>query len=147
MESGMDSEPTPPPINPLPPAPAPPPPAPAATPVAPVDPVDRQWLVALHLCPLIGLIIPFGNMVAPLVLWLIKRPESAVIDQTGKEVLNFQISVFIYAVVSLVLCMILIGFLLLFGVFVLWIYGIIMGAVKAGNGEPFRYPLTLTLLR
>lgn len=108
---------------------------------------ENQWKIGFHLCPLIGLVVPFGNLIAPLVLWLIKRPESTELDQVGKDVLNFQISISIYALISGVLTLVFIGLLLLIAVFILWLYGMIMAAVKASNGEPFRYPLTITLLR
>lgn len=117
------------------------------TPPAPNDNNVSQWQVALHLCPLVGFVVPFGNLIAPLILWLIKRQESSVIDQTGKDVLNFQISMSIYAIVSAILFFVLIGFVLIFAVFILWIYGMIMAAVKVSNATPYKYPLTITFLR
>lgn len=108
---------------------------------------EMQWKVAFHLCPLVGLLVPFGNLIAPLVLWLIKRPESTELDQVGKDVLNFQISISIYALVAAVLTLVFIGFLLFVAIFILWLYGMVMAAVKAGNNQPFRYPLTITFLR
>ena len=53
-----------------------------------------------HLSSLAGSVIPFGNIVGPLVVWLIKKDEYAFVDDQGKESLNFQISITIYTVVG-----------------------------------------------
>ncbi len=116
-------------------------------PTVPSDPSTNQWQVAMHLCPLVGFVIPFGNLLTPLILWLIKRQESPTLDQAGKDVLNFQISISIYAILSIVLWFILIGFVLSFLVFILWLYGMVMAAMKVGTNETFRYPFTIHFLR
>lgn len=116
-------------------------------PPVPSDPSTNQWLVAMHLCPLVGFVIPFANLITPLILWLIKRQESPALDQAGKDVLNFQISISIYAILSIVLWFILIGFVLSFLVFILWLYGMVMAAMKVGTNETFRYPFTISFLR
>ncbi len=94
-----------------------------------------------------GFVFPFGNIIAPLILWLIKRPESPLLDRTGKEVLNFQITYTIYAAVAGILCFVLIGFLILPVVFILWVVLMVVAAVRTGNGEEYKYPLTIRLLQ
>ena len=103
---------------------------------------DRSWCIALHLSGLSGIILGWAlaHVLAPLVIWLIKRADSPVIDATGKEVLNFQISYSIYLAVSGLLCFVFIGFLLLPILFVAWITLIIIATVKTSNGEQYRYP-------
>ncbi len=103
--------------------------------------------MAIHLSPLIGLVVPFGNLIAPLILWLIKRPESPVLDSEGKSALNFQISITIYAIVSLLLMLILVGFLTALATTILWFYGMVMAGIKTGNGEPVVYPLSIRFLK
>lgn len=120
-----------------------PPPLPAPT------PQDQSWAIALHLSGFVGFVVPsLGQIIAPLVIWLIKRPESAYLDRVGKDVLNFQISYTIYAAVAAFLWWFFcIGLLVLPVILVLWIVFMIMAAVKTSNGEPFSYPLTIRFLQ
>ena len=91
--------------------------------------------------------IPFGNIVGPLVVWLMKREESPLIDAHGKEALNFQISMTLYVVISAILILIVIGILLLIGLLFFEIIAIIMAAVRASNGQEHRYPLTIRFIK
>ncbi len=114
-----------------------------------------QWAIIFHLSGFLGLIapIPLVNILAPLVLWLMKKADSPELDAVGKEVLNFQISYFIYTialgVIGSILTIILVGFLLYLlipVVVVAWIVLMIIAAVKTSNGEAYRYPLTIRFL-
>ena len=107
----------------------------------------RTWAMVCHLSAFAGFIIPLGNIIAPLVIWLIKRAESPFIDDQGKEALNFQISMIIYAVISWILVTIFIGYLLLFAVGIFDIVMVIMAALKANEGERFRYPLCIRFIK
>ena len=107
---------------------------------------ERTWGLLAHLSALAGFVIPFGNLLGPLVIWQIKKNEMPFVDDQGKEALNFQITLTIEILVSALLCVILIGFLLLP---IVGLYGLVMtiiGGVKANNGERYRYPLTLRLI-
>lgn len=97
--------------------------------------------VVMHLLGFAFFVFPYGNIIAPLILWLIKRPESPYLDRVGKEVLNFQISYSIYMSVGLMLCV-------LPGVvaWVLWLIFMVTAAVKISNNEPYKYPMTIRLL-
>jgi len=108
---------------------------------------ELNWGMACHLAALAGFIIPFGNIIGPLIIWLIKKDESEFVDDQGKESLNFQISICIYAIISAILILIVIGIILLIAIGVFVLVMIIVGAVKASNGEKFRYPLTLRLIQ
>jgi uncharacterized protein len=120
-----------------------------AGPVATVtaDPAIRNYAMGVHLIALAGLVVPFGNIIGPLVMWLIKREQSPVVDAAGKEALNFQISCTIYAVISGLLVFVLIGIPLLFLVAIISVVFAIVAAVKASNGEFYRYPLSIRFLR
>ncbi|MFA6723465.1 MAG: DUF4870 domain-containing protein [Lentisphaeria bacterium] len=123
---------------------------PAATPVqAQLVPDDheKQLGLLLHLSFFAGFIVPIASILVPLIIWLLKRDNSKFIDDTGKEVLNFQISLFIYSIIAGVLCLLLIGFLLLFIIFIAAIVCAIQGAIKANQGETYRYPYILRLLK
>src|SRR5450432_681964 len=104
----------------------------------------NNWAMFIHLSALCGLVgVPLGHIVGPLVLWLVKREGNPTLDAHGKEVLNFQISCYIYGVISLILILVLVGLVLFPLVVILNLVFTIIGAVKAGKGEFYRYPLTI----
>jgi len=107
---------------------------------------ERQWALLAHLSALTGFIIPFGNVIGPLIVWQIKKDTMPFVAEHAKEALNFQITVCLAVVVSIILFIVLIGMLLLpivgLGALVLTI----IAAVKANNGETYRYPFTLRLI-
>ncbi len=109
---------------------------------------DKTMGMLSHLLALSGYIgVPFGNIVGPLIIWLTQKDKSAFADYHGKESLNFQITLIIAALISGVLCLLLIGFVLLLAV---WIYGIVMtiiATIKANEGSYYRYPYTLRLIK
>ena len=112
------------------------------------DKKDRTWAMFCHLTALSVFIgIPFGNIIGPLVIWLIKRDEFAIVDEHGKESLNFQISLTIYAIISFFLCFALIGFLLLPAVLIFGLVVVILATLAANKGEFYRYPLTIRLIK
>jgi uncharacterized Tic20 family protein len=121
----------------------------------PIQRVDRTWDVIAHLSALLMFTaIPFGNILGPLIVWLIKRNDSPTVAEHAKESLNFQLSLTLYYIVaigvSVLLMFVIIGFLLLPIAIGAGILGmifdvilIIMAAVRAGNGEMYRYPITI----
>ena len=116
-----------------------------------VDPTDKDtntWAMFTHLSALSGWIgVPFGHIVGPLILWLIKKDQSPVLDAHGREALNFQISSVIYGIIAAILLIVLVGFVLVPIVVVGNIVLTIVGAIKANNGELYRYPLTIRFLK
>ncbi|NNF06692.1 MAG: DUF4870 domain-containing protein [Candidatus Eisenbacteria bacterium] len=107
----------------------------------------RQWAMIAHLSALSGYIIPFGTILGPLIVWQMKKKEFEFVDDQGKEALNFQITLGIYGIISLILALVGIGFLLLAALGILGLVGIIWGAIKANEGERFRFPLILRLIK
>jgi uncharacterized Tic20 family protein len=107
---------------------------------------EKTWGMIAHLATLSGLIIPFGTLLGPLIVWLIKKDTMPFASAHAKEALNFNITVFLAFVVSGILTVILIGFLMMFAVFIAWIVLSIMAALKANGGEEYRYPFTLRLV-
>lgn len=106
----------------------------------------KNWAMGCHLAALAGFIIPFGSVIGPLVVWLMKREESGFVDRQGKEALNFQITMLIAFLISLVLVFVLIGFLLIAAVVIFDLIMIIVATIKASEGEDFRYPVSLRLI-
>ena len=109
---------------------------------------EQNWAMICHLAALAGFIIPFGNLLGPLIVWLIKRADMPLVDAHGKESLNFQITVTLAAIVSWMLVVVLIGFLLLAVVGIGALVLTIMAAIKVSNGQlDYRYPFALRLLK
>jgi uncharacterized Tic20 family protein len=120
---------------------------PTEIPISEIPKPERDWGLFAHLSSFIGFFIPFGNIIAPLIMWQIKKEEMPFGSSQAKECLNFQISLTIYFVVSGILCLILIGFLFLLALLVIDLIFTIMAAVKASNGIAYRYPLTIRFIK
>ena len=108
---------------------------------------ERQIGMFLHLSQLANVIFfPIG-IVAPILLWQTQKEKMPALDAHGKMVVNWMISSTIYAVVSLVLCLVLVGFLMLIALAVVGILFPIIGGIKANNGELWQYPLAIRFLK
>lgn len=107
---------------------------------------ERMWAMLCHLSGFAGYLVPFGNIIGPLVIWLIKKDQYAFVDDQGKEALNFQISIMIWAAVAIALCFVIIGIPLLIAVIIFSVVMTIVAAIKANEGEYYRYPLTIRLI-
>ena len=108
----------------------------------------RNWGMLCHLSALAAFLgIPFGHLLGPLVVWLVKKNEYPFVDEQGKESLNFQISVTIYAMPLVILVFVLIGIPLLIALLIGDVIFVIIAAVKASNGESYRYPLTIRFIK
>lgn len=107
---------------------------------------ERLWAMICHLCGFVGHVIPIGNIVAPLVVWALKKDELPFVADQGKEAINFQISWSIYMLIAGALCWVLIGFVILPVLWVLWLVFMIIASVKANEGVAYRYPMTFRLI-
>jgi len=108
---------------------------------------SHKWNMLCHLISFTGIWFPLGNIAGPLIIWLLKRNEYHTVDTHGKESINFQISMTAYAVISFFLCQLLIGFVLLPAVLLTNIVLVIMASVKANDGQAYRYPFTIRLIK
>jgi uncharacterized Tic20 family protein len=115
------------------------PPAYGPAPLSPSD--ERLWATLAHVGPILT------SFLAPLLIWLILRDRSRFVDDQGKEALNFQIFLAIVYVVGVLTTFILIGFLILPAAWILSIVFGIQGAIVAGRGELYRYPLTWRVIK
>ena len=100
-----------------------------------------------HLLALAGFLVPFGNIFGPLGMWLVKKDEFPFVSSEGKESLNFQISVTIYAVCAGLLTLVGIGLVLLPVVGLFSLIMVILATVQANNGVAYRYPLCIRLVK
>ena len=102
----------------------------------------RNWGMICHLAVLSGYIIPFGNVLGPLIVWAIKKDEHPFVNDQGKEALNFQLTMTIVAIVCFALMFVLVGFLLIAVFCVYALIMIIIASIKANEGVYYRYPYT-----
>ena len=108
---------------------------------------EKTFGMLAHLSALAGFVIPFGNLIGPLVVWLLKKEQSNWVDIQGKESLNFQLSVTIYAIASGILIVLLVGILLLIAVGVFALVMVVIASVKVNTGEDFKYPLCIRFIK
>lgn len=112
-----------------------------------VDPEIRNWAMLCHLSSLIGFIIPFGSVIAPLIVWQMKKGLSPFIDDQGKESVNFQLTMMIAIVISYLLVLILVGFILLGIIAIVEIILVVMAVVQVNEGKLYRYPIAIRFIR
>ena len=109
--------------------PSPPPPG------IPLPPAAINWRLYLELLSFTAFIFPVGQVVGPLVLWLIKKDTIPQVNEEGKKVINFNLSWLLWGIVS---C----GF-----GFIAWFIIAIISTLKAANNEPFQHPWTIAFLK
>jgi len=108
----------------------------------------RTWCVLAHATALAGFLVPVaGHIVGPLIIWLAKRVDSPEIDAHGKESLNFQLSMLIYNVIAGILCLLIIGFAILFVLHILNVVLVIVASIQASEGKLYRYPISIRLIK
>jgi uncharacterized Tic20 family protein len=103
---------------------------------------DRNFSILIHLSPLAGFVF-WPAIFTPLVVWLIRRDESAFNDDHGREMTNALISFILYHCVAIIT---LIGIVALPVLYVIAVVNMIRGAVASGRGEYFRYPMTVRFI-
>jgi uncharacterized protein len=108
---------------------------------------ERTWGMLAHLTAFSGFLIPLGSVLAPLIVWLVKRDQSEFVADQGKEALNFNISVLLAGIVCGILVAIYIGILLGVGLFVFWLAMTIIAGIKASEGVRYRHRFTLRLIK
>ena len=104
---------------------------------------DTQLLVITHLSQLANLLTGFGGLIIPLILWATQKEKVYKMDEQGKRIVNFQLSLLVYALIS-------IPFILFFGLGILALIVLgfisiifpIINAIKSNNGESPTYPLS-----
>ena len=108
---------------------------------------ERQWGMIAHLSALAGLIVPFGHLLGPLIVWLVKKHTMPFVDDQGKEALNFQITLSIALFVCFLLIFVAIGIVLMPLVGLAGLILAVIAGIKANEGVAYRYPFTLRLIK
>lgn len=112
------------------------------------DKQARMWGMLCHLTALAGFVgIPFGHLIGPLVVWLIKKNEFPLVDEQGKESLNFQLTMTVFGLIAALLMFIFVGVILLIGLAIADLALVIIASIKASNGESYKYPYTIKFIK
>lgn len=108
---------------------------------------DNQLLVIMHLSQLLTFITGFGGLIVPLIIWLTQKEQVQDIDEQGKAIINFQISIIILSIVCIPLIFVVIGII---GLIILGIVALVMpivNAINASNRVPVNYPFSFKFLK
>ena len=102
--------------------------------------IDNQLLVVTHLSQLLTYVTGVGGLIVPLIIWVSQKDKVDKMDEHGKAIVNFQISIILYAIIAIPAILLLgLGILLLIAIGILGFILPIINAIKASNGEPPSY--------
>lgn len=117
---------------------------------------EKNLAMLAHLSALSGFVVPFGNLLGPLVVWLLKKEESDYIAEHAKEALNFQLTIFLTSIMAIVLFVLFTVSMEIIGLFIgmglmvigslLWLIFTIIGGVRASENKIYRYPFSFRFI-
>ena len=106
-----------------------------------------MWSIVVHAAAFAGVAVPFGSILGPLLVWIIKKPGSAEVDRQGKAAMNFQISMLIYVIFAAVLIRLAIGWVLLVALGIFWFAMMLVATIRVANGREPGYLLSIDFLK
>ena len=107
---------------------------------------DRNWSTISHISTISGCFIPLANVIAPFIIWWMKKDAYPYVGKQAKEAMDFQISMTLYLLISIPIIFIVIGIPIIIAVAVFDVVMTVVAAVKANEGKAYRYPFTFRLL-
>jgi uncharacterized Tic20 family protein len=107
---------------------------------------DNQLLVLTHLSQLLTFITGFGGLIVPLVIWATQKETVYNMDEQGKKIVNFQLSMLVYSIICIPFVFVIVGIFGLIGLCLLSFIFPIMNAIKVSHGESPKYPLSLNFI-
>ena len=119
---------------------------------------DRQWAAGAHVAALLAALLTswvagIAGAVAALAVWMLVRDKSSFAAEHAKEAVNFNLSMFIYAALAVVLVIFTLGIGLIVALPVwvvlalVWVVCTLIAAFKAYDGQTYRYPITIRLFK
>ena len=115
---------------------------------SPISPSqERTWSIVVHAAAFAGAILPFGSVLGPYIVWIIKKPESAEIDRQGRAAVNFQLSMLIYALAGVLLLRWGIGWALLIALAIFWFVMVLVATIRVAGGREPGYLLGIAFLK
>ncbi len=111
--------------------------------------IQRKWMLLIHGSPFFGLLIPFGNVLFPLFIWISKAEDNKIYDSHGRAVINFHGTINLLLLATLLLFFLLPG-LNFFFTGAVFLYGIVVSTINVfaalGSGT-CNYPLSIPFLK
>ncbi|MDD2197216.1 MAG: DUF4870 domain-containing protein [Bacteroidales bacterium] len=108
---------------------------------------ERTMSMLCHLSALGMFLIPFGAILGPLIVWLVKKDQYLEVDKQGKDAINFQITMKIFFIISGVLVIIGVGLLLMAALVIFNLVIIIVASIKSNSAERFVYPAAIKFIQ
>ena len=111
------------------------------------DKEQRTWAMFCHLSALAGLLFPFGSVIGPLIVWLVKKEEMPLVAEHGRKSLNFQLTMMIAYIVCFMLMFVVVGVILLPLVALFSLIMVVVSAIKANDGKEIKYPMAIEFIK
>lgn len=108
---------------------------------------ERTWSTLVHAAAFAGVVVPFGSILGPFIVWVVKKPESAEVDWQGRAALNFQISMLIYGAIGLLLIRVAIGLFFLAVLVLFWFAMVLVATIRVADGRDPGYVLSIEFLK
>jgi len=105
------------------------------------------FCVLMHIAQYAGYIVPLAGWILPIMMWATNKDKSDLIDKHGINIINWMISCLIYAVLSTFLIIFIVGIFALWALLLCSLIFTILAAVKAANGEVYKYPLAIEFIK
>ncbi|CAM1366136.1 conserved hypothetical protein [Tenacibaculum litopenaei] len=108
---------------------------------------NSQLVTLTHLSQLLDLVTGVGGFIVPLIIWAVKKDEIEDLDEHGRAIINFRISMFIYTLICIPLILLFgLGLLGIFAVMAITYIYAVVNAIKANKNEKPSYPLSMTFV-
>ena len=111
------------------------------------DKEQRTWAMFCHLSALAGFLFPFGSVIGPLIVWLVKKEEMPLVAEHGRKSLNFQLTMMIAYIVCFMLMFVVVGVILLPLVALFSLIMVVVSAIKANDGKEVKYPMAIEFIK
>ena len=108
---------------------------------------EKNWGMFCHVAVFAGCIVPLGNIIGPLVIWLMKKDQYGFVDYNARQAMNFQITFLIAMLAGLLLSFVLIGILMMIGFGIFALVVTIKAIVASSRGEYYSYPCSIQFIR
>ena len=107
----------------------------------------KQFTIFMHLSQFAGVFVPMAGFVLPIIMWVMNRDQSRTIDRHGKSIVKLMLSFIIYFIGSAILSMVLIGIPMIMALLIANFIFVILGAVRASEGQLFTYPMSINFIK
>ncbi len=107
----------------------------------------NQYCMLMHLSQFVGYIFPLAGFILPIIMWTSFKDKNNTINEHGKNILNWMISVSIYSVIAIILVFLFIGFPLIIALGICSFLFTVLGALRASEGKIYKYPISIQFFK